>query len=137
MPRNYVRKRQSNYTEEDLKLAVDAVKTKRMTYKLAEKTFKVPQSVICSRISWRVTKKETLGAGRPNVFPTHVEEAFSSCMAARAEMGYPVDKKELFDLIQQYVQQKKLKTPFKDNRPGEEWYRNFMKRSSVLSLKKT
>lgn len=108
-----------------------------MTYKQAQETFNVPRSVICSRISWRVTAQETLGAGRRTVFSSDVEKAIASCLKARAEMGYPVNKEDLFDLVQQYIEKSQLKTHYKGGRPGEEWFRNFMARtSSIFSLKK-
>lgn len=68
MPRNYIKKRFCKYTQEDLHNAVEAVQTKRMTYKQASERFNVPGSVICTRIKWRVTTKESLGAGRSTAF---------------------------------------------------------------------
>lgn len=136
MARNYVKKRTPKYTADDVKKAVAAVTSKQMTYRQAQETFGVPKSVICSRISWRVTTKETIGAGRPTALSPEIEQGIARCVEARAEMGYPVDKEELLDLVQEFVIENNLETPFKDSRPGQEWYANFIKRTQILSLKK-
>lgn len=113
-----------------------AVQTKRMKFKQASERFNVPGSVICTRIKWRVTTKESLGAGRSTALSKDVEKAIVQCIQARAEMGYPVDEMELLEMVQDYVCQQNIKTPFKNGRPDEDWYNGFMKRAAVLSLKK-
>ncbi|KAJ8933138.1 hypothetical protein NQ314_014205 [Rhamnusium bicolor] len=41
----------------------------------------------------------------------------------------------MLDTVQQYVESNLLKTPFKNGRPGEDWFLNFSKRHK-LSLKR-
>ncbi|CAB3224863.1 unnamed protein product [Arctia plantaginis] len=77
-----------------------------------------------------------MGAGVKRVLPENVEEYTVSCIKTRAQMGQLCQKEELKLLVKQYVESKQLKTPFTDNKPGDDWYLSFMKRHPELSLKK-
>lgn len=76
------------------------------------------------------------GQGRPVVLDRQTETQIAQCLIGRARLGYPCDKSELLDLVQAYIEANNFATPFKDNRPGEDWYRGFMFRNPSLSLKK-
>ncbi|KAI4455414.1 hypothetical protein MML48_9g00003643 [Holotrichia oblita] len=77
-----------------------------------------------------------LSTGRRPALPADVEETIANCLIARARMGWPSDEKELCNLLSEYVITKNLKTPFKNNIPGHDWYLGFMKRHPNLSFKK-
>jgi len=51
-------------------------------------------------------------------------------------MGHPCDKNELRTLVCEYVTVNNNKTPLHNNKPGEDWSYNFMKRYNNLSFKK-
>ncbi|KAF6207286.1 hypothetical protein GE061_018527 [Apolygus lucorum] len=51
-------------------------------------------------------------------------------------MGFPCDKQELKDLVQEYIQSNRIQSRFQDGRPGEDWYLAFMKRNPAITLKK-
>lgn len=52
-------------------------------------------------------------------------------------MGHPCHIEELKLLVGEYVTKQKIKTPFKNNIPGDCWYQNCMKRHPSLSFKKS
>lgn len=137
MPRKYVPKtRGPAYTKEDLANAVADVKNKNMTYRVAAEYYNVPVAVISQRINGRMTSIEA-SRGRKNTFNQETETKIVECLLARANAGYPCDKDELLNLIQEYVVVHNLVTPFTDNRPGNDWYYAFIKRhKEVISLKK-
>lgn len=49
--------------------------------------------------------------------------------------GYGLSRGEAINIVGQYVTCNKIKTPFCDNTPGEDWFLSFKKRH-CLSLKK-
>jgi len=125
-----------DYTLQDLQNAVFDVQNGLKTYSAASEIYNVPVSVIFHRIKGRKCSVGKLGPGRLPDLPRETEETIAKCLKARAIMGYPCDKEELKDLIQQYVQSKGLKTRFTNNRPGNDWYYGFMRRNPELSFKK-
>lgn len=49
--------------------------------------------------------------------------------------GWGLSRREIFRVVGEYVHKNKVKTPFKDGNPGEDWFLGFKKRHR-LSLKK-
>ncbi|KAG5897656.1 hypothetical protein JTB14_024485 [Gonioctena quinquepunctata] len=103
-----------------------------MTCSRAAELFLVPRSTIQLRVrGW--TNRQPRGkspSGKPRVFPIDVEIKLAENIKTMNRWGFGLTRKELLDTVQQYVQ-----SPFKDGRPGEDWYLSFSKRHR-LSLKK-
>lgn len=134
--RNYVKKRPSpKHTVEDVERAVNAVKG-RYTYAQASEEYKVPISVIFQRIKGRKTAMNCLNAGRFSALTKETENVIEKCLLARSQMGQPCDKNELKDLVCEFVHLNNLKTPFKDDRPGDDWYYSFIRQHPSLTFKK-
>lgn len=125
-----------HYTLEQLRNAVSDVVEKRKSYRAASAAYKVPVTVIFNRIKGRQINEFEIGKGRRTDIPRDVEEKLAKCLLARAEMGFPCDKRELKTLVQEYITKNGLTTRFKDNMPGDKWYYGFMKRHPRLTLKK-
>lgn len=52
-----------------------------------------------------------------------------------SKWGFGLLKEEIKDVIQEYVIQNNIKTPFTDNKPGDDWFIAFRDRH-FLSVKK-
>jgi FKBP-type peptidyl-prolyl cis-trans isomerase len=63
------------------------------------------------------------------------ERELANILNTMQKWGHGLSRTEVLDMVQVYVQRTKIKTRFKDDRPGEEWFLNFCKRNK-LSLKK-
>ncbi|XP_072380582.1 uncharacterized protein [Diabrotica undecimpunctata] len=136
MPRKYIKKKTvEKYSQEDLLRAV-CVKNKNCTYHQASQRHNVPLAVIFHTIKGRKIPENKMEGGRPTVLSKEVEEQIVECLKARARMGYPCNKEELRDLIATFVKESNLQTPFKDGRPGLDWYYSFMNRNKTLTFKK-
>lgn len=138
MVRNYIKKRPNlvRYTEENLMNAVHDVLNKNKSYRQAQEAYNVPIAVIFHRIKGRKNPMNIMSGGRRPVLPMDVEVNLANCLAARARMGFPCNEKELCLLVSEYIAFKSLKTPFKNNIPGHDWYLSFMARHPNLSFKK-
>ncbi|KAG5866680.1 hypothetical protein JTB14_029649 [Gonioctena quinquepunctata] len=51
------------------------------------------------------------------------------------EWGFGITRKELLLIVAEYVKENNLQTPFKDDMPGDEWFRNF-KMCHYINIKK-
>ncbi|CAH1978091.1 unnamed protein product [Acanthoscelides obtectus] len=138
MPKNDVKKSAGpSYTSEDIRRAVEDVANKNKTYRAAQELYGVPISVICQRLTGkRRTPIGSVARARKPALSAEVENTIERCILTRAQYGYPCDKNELQDLVKTYVESKELQTSFKNNRPGDDWYYDFLKRHPTLSVKK-
>lgn len=118
------------YNTDDLTKGVNLIK-EGMTWRAVEQEVRIPKSVLR-----RFYMGKQLGVGRKTVLDAGEEKELELCLLARARMGYPVDKKELLNLVKEFIDIKGINTPFKENKPGQKWYQGFMRRHSTISLKR-
>ena len=52
-----------------------------------------------------------------------------------AKTEHPHKKNDLLDPVQKLVKDRRRKTPFNDDRPGESWYRDFLKRHPQIYVR--
>ena len=72
--------------------------------------------------------KHSLSAGGQTIFTHREEEMFCVRFTAMCNWGFPVDLLDLRMLVAAYLtKQGRLVPKFKDNIPGEEWARLFLK----------
>jgi hypothetical protein len=122
MVRNYERKRppNKNYDMGSLQ-AMREVDGKRMTMYRASKGFKVPLSTLYSRIKGlRGVKSST--KGRTTALSQEEERKLVFGLTTLEKWGFGLSRKEI---LAKYVEQNNIKTPFKDNVPGPDWFLNF------------
>lgn len=136
MPKPYIKKTSGpKYKLGDVLNAVSDVSSGLKTYRQASLDHKVPLTVIFNRINGRKTNINHIGSGRQCELTPEVEDELERCLIARAEMGYPCSRKELKEIVQEYIQHNQLETRFNNGRPGDVWYYGFMKRHPRISLK--
>ena len=132
MPRNYVKKR-IPVKEDSLKKAQDEVKAGRMSINFASKHFAVPKTTLLSRLK----NPHQVRVGRPTALSTEDEKYIVLAIQYCSDLGWPIGKDQVLDMVQEYVKIIKLKTPFTLDRPGDEWYLSFRKRyKTEVSLRK-
>nr|CAD7431260.1 unnamed protein product [Timema monikensis] len=137
MPRNYIKKKPPPpYSVETLQTAVADVENSNKTLREAATFYGIPATTIYYRIEGRKSSRDKIGSGRSTILDTATESLLVEYLIARSKLGYPCDKEELLDLVQEFVVNNTIKTPFVNNRPGHDWYTGFMKRHPSLSLKK-
>jgi hypothetical protein len=75
--------------------------------------------------------------GRPQELSPAVEEALVQCVDFCAEFQYPLSKRKLQNLVQEYCKENSVKTRWNNNRPGQDWIRSFKsRRSHRIKVKK-
>ncbi|PXF44948.1 hypothetical protein BWQ96_05312 [Gracilariopsis chorda] len=82
----------------------------------------------------------TRGRGRKTIFTSEEEQLIKASVLSFSHCGTPLSRNCLKDLVQHYVrslpQQRKTKLPFRNDRPGDGFVRNFIRRHPDLSLKR-
>ena len=135
MVRDYKRKTtRAAYSAEDLKTAVEHVTSGKCGTLRASKLFKIPRSTLKDHIKGRRGIKSST-MGRPTALAIKDEEALANGLKSLEKWGFGLSRKEVLEVVGKYVTHKQLKTPFKNNVPGEDWFLNLKKRHN-LSIKK-
>jgi hypothetical protein len=127
------RKRQKiyvRYKESDLENAIDAVKSKGMSFGKASKMFNVPKTTIVDH----VTGKIKIGSkpGRKTVFPVDVENVIVQRVLSATEKGFRITKKQLIIKIARLAKLKGFK--FQNGVPGDDWWRGFKSRHPEIVI---
>ena len=74
--------------------------------------------------------------GRPPVVPPKLEEKLVETAKKAAEMGFGISRKQFFAKTGQLVKNLKLKTPFKNDIPGKDWFTGVKGRHPDFVIKK-
>lgn len=135
MVRNYVRKRKGpEWSKQKLDEAVEEVRSGRLSGYGAAVRFKIPRTTIMSHVNGiRGQKSETMG--RPKAISAEYEQRLANCLHVMEKNGFGLSRTEIIELVQTFVKENNLITPFKDGKPGQEWFKNFSNRHN-LSIKK-
>lgn len=136
MARNPKRKKEPpSYNKDMLKFAVEEVKSGRVSLKRASKMYSIPRTTLRDRINGRRGVKSA-GGGRPFALSQEDELRLANSLKIMDKWGFGLSRKEVMELVQDFVTKNKIKTPFKNNKPGPDWFISFSKRHK-LSIKKT
>lgn len=136
MVRKYVRKsdRTKNYTKDDLISAIREIEGGLMTLHGAAKRYKIPKSTLHDHFKGtHGLKSQTLG--RDLAISLEHERALANGLKTLEKWGFGLSRKEVLFIVAEYVTKNNLKTPFKNNMPGADWFINFKQRHK-LSIKK-
>lgn len=135
MVRNYVKKLPDvKYSETDIKKAIETMKTDKITIKEAAIKFGIPYHTLYCRVIGKRGQKRT-GRGTITVFTSQEETELADGIKTMEKWGFGLSRKEVLKIVQKYVIENDIKTPFNHRMPGEDWFRNFKERNR-LSLKK-
>lgn len=133
MPRKYVRKSESKYSQGDLKEAIDCLKKKSMTVVEASKRYNIPTSTLYSRISG---SRGNNPRGRHPIL-TKDEEAFLvHSVKVFQSWQQPISPSTVRELARGYMLELGKKIPTSTSL--RDWFSSFMNRwSNELKVMKT
>lgn len=134
MPRTYKRRigarHYRNYTNERLEEALDKIKSKSISIREASKQYGIHRNTLCLKLHDKHKKKH----GQQKVFTDEEENLFSAHLITMSTFGFPLTTFDLRCVIKSYLdrQGKSIKC-FKENMPGTDWVKSFLKRQPNLS----
>jgi len=125
MVRNYQRKKiNRNYTEEDLKKALEYIRTEKWSFRQASLHFKIPLGTLSSH-NQRILKPRS---GRPPALSTEEEKYLVHLIVTLQEWGQLSTCKDVLKYAEEYVEYTGLKNRFINGYPTKDWYYGFLKR---------
>lgn len=136
MVRNYQRKTQraSQYTKEILNNAVEEIRRGALTIYRAHKLFNIPKTTLFYHLNGsRGNKSNT--QGRSQAIPIEHETRLAAALKIMESWGFGISRQEVFQIVTEFIKINKIKTPFRDDCPGDDWFMNFKRRQN-LSIKK-
>lgn len=119
----------SKYSEDDLNAAIFEVKNGASTNSVARK-YGIPRSTIQFRMSGKFIKA---GKGPSSYMTNEEEQEILDWITECSNRGCPRKIEDVKKFAQEIIIRDGRKTPFKDNKPGDSWFRNFVKRHSELT----
>lgn len=136
MPRNYRKKLgprgNRNYDPEYLNRAVSSVRRGILSIRQASEQYAVPYTTLNR---W-VKNNDLLAYGRPPVLGPLEEARLVEALLTCAEWGFPMKSYDVRYLVQQYLNKcGKREKRFKNNLPGLDWFKSFMRRHPNLTIK--
>lgn len=135
MVRVYVRKtKRADYGEGRLNSAIADIQQHRLTIAKASERYNIPYITLYKRIKGlRGVKSKT--QGRPLAIPWQAECKLAENIKTMAKWGYGLSCAEIKEKVREFVTVNNIPNPFKNNRPGTDWFTKFKKRHN-LSLRK-
>jgi len=135
MVRDYKRKStRGSYGKEVLQTALLKVQAGEMSKRKAELTYGVPRKTLKRHLSGLVKKPGCLGRFSP-VLSDEFEEALVEHAIQLQRMFFGLVPADLRKLAFELAEKLGLEHPFKNNKAGKSWFRNFFKRNPQLSMR--
>ena len=122
------------YQRQFLQTAVASVRDKKMSIRKASVTYAIPYSTLqehCSRPRDRPERKY----GGQTVLSVAEEEELVQILLKCQEWKFPLRRREVMIIVQDYLNALGRRTRFKDNKPGRDWWIAFKARHPVISEK--
>ena len=109
------------------------VRDRGMSLREAAAKWEVAKTSLHDRVSGKVEFDRRSG---PSSILTKAEESrLADWLIELAQRGFGHSKDDLLDAVKKLVEADGRKTPFVNNRPGNRWYRSFIKRNPSVRLR--
>ena len=97
----------------------------------ASKAFSVPRSIQCDKLDGKTPEDRRMSP--PSVLTKAEETMLASFCIQYLKCGFPINRNDLCDIVQNMVQEDGRKTPFTNGRPGHFWFHGFMRRNPLIT----
>lgn len=127
---NNSKKRQ--YPKEAIDNAVNSVLNEGISVRQAAKKYGLPRSTIQFKIKNPGSKFKS---GPDPVLTSTEEDALCSFILNLAKRGFPRKKEDIQLCVQTYLKRNPRQNPFKDDKPGDVWFKAFLKRHPIITTR--
>ncbi|KAF9417166.1 hypothetical protein HW555_005677 [Spodoptera exigua] len=120
-----------NYTEEDIVKAIEAVRN-GMPKKTASTKFGVPRPTLQFRLSSQYVKSRP---GPTTILTEDEEKIIVEWIITCSRKGFPRRKEDILLSVVKFLTKNSRPNSFINNKPGEGWYRLFLKRHPEITTR--
>lgn len=113
------------YTNEQMAQALRDVE-KGIPVGTAAKIHGVPRVTLLYKFTGRSPKICTMGPS--SILTSDEETVLVKWILELAKRHFPVSKQHLLDSVENIMKETKRENPFKNNRPGNKWFKSFLRR---------
>ncbi|XP_074035380.1 uncharacterized protein [Leptinotarsa decemlineata] len=117
------------YSEQQLQSALKTIND-GVPLREAARHFSIPRATLQFRRSDKFTK---ISPGPPPILTSTEEELLVKWVVENAQKGFPRRKEDLQSAVKSVLE--KVPRKFKDNYPHEGWYKAFLRRHTILSIR--
>ncbi|XP_044753622.1 chaetoglobosin A biosynthesis cluster protein C-like [Coccinella septempunctata] len=117
------------YDEELLQKALREIEEGEAKKKVARK-YNIPRATLQFRLS---NKFKKISHGPNPILTTDEEEMLVRWISDCVIKGFPQRKEDLQASVKNFLDENPRPNPFKDNLPGDGWYKSFLRRHPVLT----
>lgn len=110
--------------------ALYEINQNKVSLRNAAKIYNLSYGYLHRRVSGELDVDKRKGPA--TVFTAEEEEAMAHWLSEMAERGMGLKPVEFLDFIEGIVKKENRSTPFKNGRPGHDWYYSFMARNSAI-----
>ena len=125
-----------NYFLENLELAIDDVKKRKMTLLEAAKKYGIPQSTLSDKLRERYSMDAS--PGRKTTLSAGFERKIVDCVLECLDYDFPLNCHDVQVLVRDLLNKENIKIPeFRknNNMPGKEWLRYLKRRHPELTTR--
>lgn len=120
------------YSEHQLRQAIDAVQTAGSSLRAAARIFNVPVSTLSYKL--RGIRPIERKMGPQSMLGSNMENKIVKCLFTLADAGFPITKEQLMDNVTNLAQKQEV-NPFKNGRPSNKWFQLFRSRHPMISMR--
>lgn len=122
------------YTEEALSQALQAIRIDKKGIREACRQFDVPRTTVQDRLHGRITEKSRK-VGPDPILGIEGENKIVDWIIELAKCGIPVKKEDLLETVTKLLKDIGKENRFPGGRPGQKWYKNFLRRHPEISVR--
>ena len=109
------------------------MKSKELSICRASDQYNIPKATLINKLQ---KNENTMGKmGPPTILIEEEESMIVTWIIEKARIGYPMHPKLVKSAIQNVLKKAPRPNPFTNNLPGEKWFRLFLKRHPIVSMK--
>lgn len=123
------------YSEEDLRKAIDEVKIDKKSVNATSKKYGIPRKTLANKVSGKTPIERKMGPST-NLTPSE-ENRLVEWIIKISRAGFPLVKEDILCTVQRIIVNSQRETNFTENKPGKKWFDLFMKRHRQRLSKRT